>query len=188
MRKWLAGILASIVAAVAVWWLTHPGGPLNPVTPTPPPEPRLSFLEKVSGNYQLFSWIQVPRPIVMGVSVKDGTLRIATTGDADWELGIWDSGAHPGAPSEAKSRIKCGGMVSSASQQLIWAPGGQRNVAIDWERGIESVRDMVWLAFCGGRITGSTAPFALHLDEQSGGRKILEMENSEGVFRWTRSN
>jgi hypothetical protein len=29
MKKWLAGIAGSIITAVAIWWLTHPGGPLN---------------------------------------------------------------------------------------------------------------------------------------------------------------
>jgi len=30
MAKWLAGIAASIVAALIIWFLTHEGGPLNP--------------------------------------------------------------------------------------------------------------------------------------------------------------
>jgi hypothetical protein len=31
--KWLAGIAASIIAALGMWWLTSPGGPLNPEDP-----------------------------------------------------------------------------------------------------------------------------------------------------------
>ena len=31
--KWLAGIAASIIAALTIWWLTSPGGPLNPEDP-----------------------------------------------------------------------------------------------------------------------------------------------------------
>ncbi|WP_455387741.1 hypothetical protein [Petrachloros mirabilis] len=29
---WATGILASIITALTVWWLTHPGGPLNPIS------------------------------------------------------------------------------------------------------------------------------------------------------------
>jgi hypothetical protein len=37
---WIAGIAGTVVAAVLIWWLTHPGGGiLNPATPTPPPPP-----------------------------------------------------------------------------------------------------------------------------------------------------
>jgi hypothetical protein len=38
LGKWLAGIAATIVGAVMVWLLTHPGGILNPI-PTPSPSP-----------------------------------------------------------------------------------------------------------------------------------------------------
>ena len=33
--KWVAGIAASIIAALVVWWLTSPGGPLNPRVEVP---------------------------------------------------------------------------------------------------------------------------------------------------------
>src|SRR5262249_3929183 len=36
MGKWLAGVAAAVLGSVIIWWLTHPGGPLNP----PPPPPR----------------------------------------------------------------------------------------------------------------------------------------------------
>lgn len=36
MGKWLAGILATICGGVALWWLTHEGGPLNRPKPQPP--------------------------------------------------------------------------------------------------------------------------------------------------------
>lgn len=34
--KWVGGVVAAILAGVLVFILTHPGGPLNPVTPSPP--------------------------------------------------------------------------------------------------------------------------------------------------------
>jgi hypothetical protein len=33
VTKWVLGILGSVVAALLVWWLTHSGGPLNPLPP-----------------------------------------------------------------------------------------------------------------------------------------------------------
>jgi hypothetical protein len=183
--KWLIGVAGMIIAGVAVWWLTSKlGGGPAPVTPSPELRPR-SFLERISGSYELISWNEVNRPTVLGVGVKDGMLMIQSHGDADWALGIWDSAARPGTPPGAtQSRIKCGGTVSGQDQQLRWAPGGARNAAIDWEPGIESVRDIVWLAFCGSQVGGPGAPFTLHLDEQSDNRVTLEMKNSEGTFLW----
>ena len=35
--KWVAGIAATIIAALLVWWLTHPGGVLDPKVPTTVP-------------------------------------------------------------------------------------------------------------------------------------------------------
>jgi len=45
LGKWLAGIAATIIGAVVIWWLTHPGGLLNPVTPTPRPQPSLKIID-----------------------------------------------------------------------------------------------------------------------------------------------
>ncbi len=50
--KWLGGIAATVIAAVVIWWLTHPGGLLNPTQPTPEPRPELKIIDvEVSGAY-----------------------------------------------------------------------------------------------------------------------------------------
>ena len=173
MGKWLAGIAAAIIASVVAWYLTR----------EPPAPPEKSFIESVAGNYTLVSWRPAQKPVVMGVSVREGTLNIDLGGSADWDLGIWDSAARPQPPTLAPSRIKCGGQVDS-SRQLRWTPGGGRNEAINWERGIDSVHDMVNLAFCGGTSPGQSAPFNLIVDQRSNGQMFLEMSNSEGAFNW----
>lgn len=43
--KWIAGITATIIGAVVIWWLTHPSGPLNPVPPTPRPKAILKIID-----------------------------------------------------------------------------------------------------------------------------------------------
>lgn len=34
---WLAGVLVAVIGGTIVWALTHPGGPLNPSSPSAPP-------------------------------------------------------------------------------------------------------------------------------------------------------
>ncbi|MFT5311955.1 MAG: hypothetical protein ACI8Z9_000431 [Paraglaciecola sp.] len=172
---WVAGIAASVIAGVFLWYFTKSPSDLPPLT----------FTQLLPGSYRLSTWQEAAGPITMGVKAKSGTMRISQGGNADWELQIWDSAKNPDTPTGAtKSRIKCAGTVSLQTKSLNWTPSGSRNVAIDWERGITSVRDMVWPAFCGGTSAVTATPFSLHVVEQDGGRKLLEMSNSKGAFRW----
>ena len=43
--KWLAGLVAAVITAVLVWWLTAPGGLLNPEEATPEPKPVLKIVD-----------------------------------------------------------------------------------------------------------------------------------------------
>jgi hypothetical protein len=43
--KWLAGIAASIIAALIIWFLTHAGGPLNRGTPIAEDKPILRIVD-----------------------------------------------------------------------------------------------------------------------------------------------
>ncbi len=83
MLKWVGGIVSSIIAGLIVWWVISQFGVNVPVKPELPK----SFLEKVSGSYKLESWEKASEPIELGVSVKDGTLRIDGNGEANWDLG-----------------------------------------------------------------------------------------------------
>ena len=190
MGKVIIGIIVIVVVAlgsgVAGYWL-HKPPPCNCPSPgqsTGATAPTLTFLEKVAGEYTLSSWQQANSPMILGVSVEQGSLRIDSSGNADWQLKIWDSLLHPiGPPSGNKSGIKCGGSVMSSSQTLRWVSGGQRNSAIDWVRGIESKRNKVWLAFCGGNVQES-ALFRLFYQKSSTGKATLAMNNSKGYFVW----
>jgi hypothetical protein len=44
VAKWVVSILGSVAAALLVWWLTHSGGPLNPLPPTPTASAPLSIV------------------------------------------------------------------------------------------------------------------------------------------------
>jgi len=46
--KWLTGIAATVIGAVLIWLLTHPGGLINP-TPTPIPPTPTPVIMDVSG-------------------------------------------------------------------------------------------------------------------------------------------
>ena len=179
--KRASGIVAAVIAGVVVWYLTII---IDEPTIEPPPP---TFVEKLSGTFTLQDWSEATRPITMGVSVDRGKLRIDKSQDANGELSIWDSALHPqGPPADNRSRIRCGRSVSRATEELGWVSGGQRNVAVDWVRGIDSVWDMVWPAFCGGRLQTS-APFRLHFEQPSSGPATLEMTNSEGQFVWSKN-
>lgn len=43
--KWLGGIIAAVITAVLVWWLTAPGGLLNPKEATQEPRPVLKIVD-----------------------------------------------------------------------------------------------------------------------------------------------
>ncbi len=48
--KWLGGIVAAVITAVLVWWLTEPGGLLNPEDATPQPRPVLKIVDFQVGD------------------------------------------------------------------------------------------------------------------------------------------
>lgn len=171
----LVGIIASLIAIYTF---------IFPVPQPPPPETRVptptpTFLERISGSYNLMSWTEAPSPITLYLDAKDGTLKIDETGDTSWDLGIQQRGEI----ETATSRIICKGKVSISSQQLVGGPGGE---AYNWDSNIESVRDDVWKTFCGWSVGGYSDPFTLHIDESGTGKKILEMKNSKGTFKWRR--
>lgn len=169
------GILVGIIASlIAIYSFIFPAPP--PPEPTPTPTP--TFLERISGSYNLMSWTEAPSQITLYIDVKDGTLKIDETGDAIWDLGIQQRG-EIGTPT---SRIICKGKVSISSQQLV---GGQGGEAYNWDSNIESVRDDVWKTFCGWSVEGYSDPFTLYIDEGGTGKKILEMKNSKGTFKWS---
>ena len=201
MIRFLRGVLTlliAIIAGVAVWWLTtSPDSPLpdlfsnnppvtNPNNPAPTDRP-LSFMERLAGDYVFVSWDRTSRPIDLGVRVSDGTLQIDTSGNADWNIGIWDWAANPNTPSTSTSRIRCGGRVHTQSQQIEWVSGGDRNQSIDWEGRLNGLHTEIFTAFCGGQSSGTSAPFSLSLDEQSSGVVFLEMRNDEGTYRWRKN-
>ncbi len=45
LGKWLAGIAASVIAALIIWYLTHPGGPLNRGVPIAGDKPVLRIVD-----------------------------------------------------------------------------------------------------------------------------------------------
>jgi hypothetical protein len=154
-------------------------------TPMPTDTPEKSFLEKISGSYKLMSWNEAPKPITLWMDVKEGTLTIDQTGVADWELVIQERGES----ATPEPRIRCRGKVSISSQQLEAVPG-PGNESVDWTSDIGSIRESVWLSFCGWTLSIQqgelAAPFTLHIEEFASGESILEMRNSEGTFTWSK--
>ena len=60
--KWLAGIAASVTGALIIWWLTHPGGPFNPIPPTATLAPEPEWTE-TSAVIVTFTPSSTPMPL-----------------------------------------------------------------------------------------------------------------------------
>lgn len=144
-------------------------------TATPPPTP--TFLERVSGNYRLVRWIEAPGPITIGMRVTTGTLKIDTTGDAQWAITIQEAGK----TVKPEPGMKCKGRVELANPQLEGVPGTPGNEQINWTGNMSSIADAMWLTFCGWYVDGRRANFTLTLSGN-----LLEMKNSRGTYTWTR--
>ncbi len=178
--RWFIGTIIALLAAggglVAV--LNYFSSP-RPPTPDPPGRPKSSFVEQASGVYKLVAWEETHGPTTLYIDVKEGSLAIDSSGEATWELLIQQRGDR----NPAGSRVRCKGRVTAAGQSLqhVDGPG---NEAINWDRNIESVRDSVWVTFCGSTVGGSNDPFSLDIQPGSGGYTILTMRNSKGTFTW----
>ena len=165
-------ILAAVIGGV---FLLLP----QPTPTSSPPTRTLTFLETISGNYQLISWNETAGPITIGMGVKDGTLAISPTGDANWQLSLLDVAA--GFTPSPEPRIRCKGKVSISSQQLEGVPGTPGNESIDWTDNMMSLNQFMWPAFCGWLTANPSTPFTLHIEGS-----VLEMKNSKGTFTWSK--
>lgn len=90
--KWAAGIGATIIAALLVWWLTHPGGVLDPrgptelapngtaltptltATPTPTPKPNAPHAPAIQNTFGVELFEEQQRLIKIGAG-QQVTLR-----------------------------------------------------------------------------------------------------------------
>jgi hypothetical protein len=112
--KWVAGILASIIAAVAIWWLTREGGPLNPAPEKPAPTGAIVITDAFFGE-------------IFAAAPIDATFTIYNQGDtAAEECGLYWSSEY---------------LASGVSIQNAWPaqpifglpPGASRTLAVHSE-------------------------------------------------------
>jgi hypothetical protein len=159
---------------------TIPGECTNLPTATPPATATPTFMQALSGTYQLRSWNETVSVTTLYVDVLEGSLTIDANGAADWVLTIEPRGMD----LQPAAQIMCGGQVRLSSQQLEGVPGGDRNGTKDVSGNIWPERDLLFLTFCGWSNQYGADPFALHLDVDANGNTILEMQNSKGTFTW----
>ncbi len=182
VKKWVAGVLASTAAAVLagliLWWVTYSKPPPPPKPEKP--EPVLSLLERVSGNYELMTWHGKDVADSPQMTPTQGTLRIDQNGNAYWEMQLHDGdmlGVHT-----------CSGTVDITSKQ-IEVGDAQNNfpkglpkdlLAQDAATGrkLISFLDSLNKAF-GGKKYG----FSFDLDESSD-QTILQWRNHMGLLNW----
>jgi hypothetical protein len=159
---------------------TIPGECSNLPTATLPATPTPTFIQALSGTYQLQSWNETVSVTTLYVDVLEGTLTIDANGAADWVLTIEPKGMD----LQLTPQIMCGGQVRLSSQQLEGVPGGERNGTKDVGGNIWPEHDLLFLTFCGWSLQYGADSFSLHLDVDGNGNTILEMKNSKGTFTW----
>jgi len=193
MKKWLAGIAATVIAGVLLWWITgnrpqpsppSPGSGGGPPSASPTRDP--SFLEKLAGNYDLSSWTEANRPIELAAKITEGSLRVDQDGTANWSVLLEQTSvADPG-----KVRMTARGKVQldSRAPQIV----GVRGSAFNNDQYLDSkwgqISQDVTLAVRGWANGGPEDRFTLALDSQAAGKQILQMTNSRGTFVWTKVN
>src|SRR5437870_1751931 len=127
MGKWVAGILATVIAGVLVWWLTQVLPKPEPKPPQPPPSPsrELSFLEKAAGKYTLSSWTAADRPVELGAKITEGSLQVDQDGVADWSVLLEQTST----PEPGKVRMTARGKIQLAPQspEIVGVKGGEFN-------------------------------------------------------------
>jgi hypothetical protein len=159
---------------------TTPGKCPNLPTDTPPATLTPTFIQALSGTYQLQSWNETVSVTTLYVDVLEGTLTIDANGAADWVLTIEPKGMD----LQLTPQIMCGGQVRLSSQQLEGVPSGDRNGTKDVGGNIWPESGLLFLTFCGWSNQYGADPFSLHLDVDGNGNRILEMKNSKGTFTW----
>ncbi len=189
MLKWFGGIAASLIVGLLIWFLTHAGGPLNPITPTPTTpittQSPLSFLQKVAGSYVLTSWIEANRPIALGAKITEGTLKFDSNGVGDWSvLLVQTYSTDPG-----KVRMTARGQIQLDSQPpyLIGVQGSQFNNTSYLDSKWGQVSADVTLAVRGWNYGSPEDRFTISIDTPSGGQQLLQMKNTRGVFTWKKT-
>jgi hypothetical protein len=188
MKNWLLGIAATVIGGVLIYWLTEgirPQPPQPPLPPLPSSSPReLSFLEKVAGKYTLSSWTETNRPIELGAKITEGSLQIDQNGVSDWS--VLAEQTHTSDPGKVRMTARGKIQLDPQAPQMVGVSGGGFNNTHYFDSKWGQVSDDVNLAVRGWDPGNPEDKFRLSLDSQAGGKQILQMTNSRGIFTWTK--
>ena len=171
----ITGILVGIIAGGITIYLFATRSGENETPPPPPPVPpgAALTLESIAGTYDLVSWTENTQSgEALGINAKSGQLTVSPTGEIAWELAL-QAKDETGNPI---SGITCKGEYDLSESKIRGIAGG---TSVKWSRSIESVKDYVWMSFCGYHLGQTSLPFALTMQDN-----MLQMENVRGVFKW----
>jgi len=173
----LVALVGLLAGGIAIYQFVFPTSTPSTLTPTP----ELSFLEQIEGEYTLRSWVETNRSVALGAKVTEGTIKIDSTGIADWTATLEQIFTNPG-----KVIMTARGNVQLGTKQIKGEQGGEFNNTNYLDVRWGQVSSDVNLAVRGWDIGGLDDYFMLSLDTQSGGKQILEMKNSRGTFTWVK--
>ena len=171
----ITGILVGIIAGgITIYLFATRSSEGETPPPPPPPTPTVALpLESIAGTYDLVSWTgneQSGEPL--NVDAKSGRLTVSPSGEIAWELALQGKD-ETGNPI---SGITCKGEYDLSESKIRGIAGG---TSVKWSRSIESVKDYVWMSFCGYHLGQTSLPVALTMQDN-----MLQMENVRGVFKW----
>jgi hypothetical protein len=184
--KWIAGILAAIIAGVAVAVIRDrllddqdgnggsSGGGATATTASEQPTPA----EAVAGNWSLVSWQEAPSDVTLGMQPIAGSLVATDDGAVSWTVDIddlyWDDSGEPQAAVTCEGRISLDSRITSAVTNEA-----------DYTSNMLSASDGIAAAFCGGGIGAGDHPYDMTYSPESDAA-TLEMSNDLGTFTWGR--
>lgn len=183
--KWLAGILAAIIAGVAIAVIRDRiiddeggtgGSSTGGATATTSEQPTPA--EAVAGDWSLASWQEAPSDVTLGMQPTKGSLVATDDGAVSWTVDIddlyWDDSGEPQASVTCEGRISLDSRITSAVANET-----------DYTSNMRSASDGIAAAFCGGGVGVGDHPYDMTYSPSSEAA-TLEMSNDLGTFTWRR--
>ena len=143
-----------------------------------------SPLEKLAGSYVLQSWTKAIRPIELEGKIVEGSLTIDSLGIADWK--VLCEQAFTNNPGRVEMTAR--GQIDIDTMQIQGVQGGEYNEDNYLDNKWGQMSTEMSLAVRGWDYVDPNDPFRITIDEQSGGKLILQMKNSFGTYVWVKTN
>lgn len=182
LGKWIAGILAAVIASVAAFAINQ-----QVVKPKPTPVPTQSSSDSagsqtpgqaLAGQWTLDWWSEADTSTTLGMNPTSGELTVVDDGRATWSLTIDDR--YDVDTDQQQSSVACSGEIP-----ISGAMEGRVTGTVNYTANMDSLQRDIAAAFCGGGVGVEAHPFTVTYQPASEANS-MEMANDLGRFRWSR--